>query len=232
MALILHIDTATDHAGICLSNGEEISGLMESTDQKNHASFLQPAIARLMADNGYSLNQLDAVSVSSGPGSYTGLRVGLASAKGICFALNKPLLMIPTLKVMAKSMLEHLSAVGTVPAAAALLCPMIDARRMEVFTAIYNLDLKEITGPHALVIDAQSFNEKLYPQPIFFSGSGHHKLKGVIKNSAANFLDVRHHAGHLARLATDAFILKQFADLAYSEPLYVKAFFDTSKNIK
>jgi tRNA threonylcarbamoyladenosine biosynthesis protein TsaB len=227
--LILNIDTATEHASICLSRGEESLGLIESTDQKNHAAFLQPAIEQLMKNTNISLQDLDAVAVTAGPGSYTGLRVGLASAKGICFALNKPLIMVGTLEVIARSMLNHLKTLKTNLDPDSLLCPMIDARRMEVFTAEFTTDLDLVKAPYALIIDETAFTDPTYKKPLIFSGSGHSKLIDLVKNSDIRFINVQHHAGDLAIQANLAFSKSQFANLAYAEPLYVKAFFDTSK---
>lgn len=232
MPILLNIDTATEHASVCLSKGSTILGLIESTDQKNHASFLQPAIQDLMAGSGYSLKEIDAVAVTAGPGSYTGLRVGLASAKGICFALGKPLIMVNTLEVMAQAMIDHLSSTNTTPDPSALLCPMIDARRMEVFTALYSISLQEIEAPHALIVDEQAFSSDTYPHPIIFSGSGHQKLKELIKKSSFSFLSIQHNATQLATRALIDYQSGHFANLAYAEPLYVKAFFDTRKQAK
>lgn len=231
MALLLNIDTATEHASICLSKDDVILGLIESTEQKNHASFVQPAIRQLMADSGYSLSQLDAISVTSGPGSYTGLRVGLASAKGICYVLQKPLIMVNTLEVMAQGILSHYQSTNKAIDPSALLCPLIDARRMEVFTALYHSSLKEIEPPHALVIDEKAFSVQLSTHPMIFSGSGHQKLKDSLLNPAASFLTIQHNASHLAIRAVKAYYSNHFADLAYSEPLYVKEFFDTRKKV-
>lgn len=229
MALLLNIDTATEHASVCLSDDEKILGLIESTEQKNHASFIQVAIQELMKTAETDLQAIDAVSVSAGPGSYTGLRVGLASAKGICYALGKPLIMINTLEIMAKAMLQYLIATGEQPDITTCFCPMIDARRMEVFTATYNSHLKETEAPHAKIVDEQSFTEQLSKGKIVFSGTGHHKFQKLVSSPSAVFLNVQHNAIHLAQLALIAYQSKRFADLAYSEPLYVKAFFDPSK---
>src|SRR4051812_27810134 len=125
MPLLLNIDTATEHASVCLSRGDLVLGLIESTEQKNHASFVQPAIRELMSDSGFSLSQLDAVSVTSGPGSYTGLRVGLSSAKGICYVLQKPLILVNTLEVMAQSILSYYASSGILIGQETLLCPLI-----------------------------------------------------------------------------------------------------------
>jgi tRNA threonylcarbamoyladenosine biosynthesis protein TsaB len=222
MPLLLNIDTATGHASVCLSKGDVVLGMIESTEQKNHASFVQPAISELMAGAGYTLNALDGIAVTAGPGSYTGLRVGLASAKGICYALNKPLILINTLEVMAQAVVSRETSIDP----STLICPLIDARRMEVFTALYDSSLHEIEPPHALVVDENSFAAVLKVQSVVFSGSGHAKLKEIIVSPAAIFSAVQHHAGDLAVRALKAYQSKLFADLAYSEPLYVKEFFN------
>lgn len=226
MPLLLNIDTATEHASVCLSKDETVLGLIESTEQKNHASFVQPAIQALMQNSGLTLSQLDAVAVTAGPGSYTGLRVGLATAKGICYALNKPLIMINTLGVMAQAVISHYKNTDQPLRDDCLLCPMIDARRMEVFTALYTSQLIEIQAPHALVLDEHFFDEALTRHPIIFSGSGHHKMKGIVTNPNVHFSTANHSAAHLAILALQSYQISKFANLAYSEPLYVKEFFN------
>lgn len=229
MPLLLNIDTATEHASVCLSKEGTVLGMIENSEQKNHASFLQPAIRELVAGSGYSLKELDAIAVTAGPGSYTGLRVGLASAKGICFALGKPLVLVNTLEVMAQSIISYFQSLQPFTDPSSLLCPLIDARRMEVFTALYSLSLEEIEAPHALIIDENAFSGPNYQKPIVFSGSGHLKLKGVIRRPNASYLHIQHNASHLAIRALKAFQSGHFANLAYAEPMYVKAFFDTSK---
>lgn len=229
MPIILHIDTATENASICLSRDLQILGLQESREQKNHASFVQPAIQELLQETGISLPDLDAISVSAGPGSYTGLRVGLASAKGICFALGKPLICLGTLQIIAAAMREEWLVSEKDKDAAPLLCPMIDARRMEVFTAIYTLSLDEIQAPHALILDDQSFQTELAENILFFGGSGAGKLLTLPQHSHTRFLSGQHHAGQMVNLAVKAYQSAHFADLAYAEPVYVKEFFDAAK---
>jgi tRNA threonylcarbamoyladenosine biosynthesis protein TsaB len=229
MALLLNIDTATEHASVCISRGNAVLALLESTEQKNHASFVQPAIQQLIAQAGLQLTDMDAVSVTAGPGSYTGLRVGLASAKGICFALGKPLILVGTLETMAEAVLSHYRSIDKVIESSAILCPMIDARRMEVFTAAYTSTLEEIMAPHALIIDPESFNGLLKDQRLIFSGTGHQKLKNIVTYPNAEFLNIQHSAKHLAARALMAYQSNRFADLAYSEPLYVKEFFNQAK---
>ena len=228
MPLLLNIDTATEHASICLSKDENILGLIESSEQKNHAAFVQPAIEKIMDESGYSLKDIDAVAVTAGPGSYTGLRVGLASAKGICYALDKPLILRNTLEVMAKSVIRFYQANNQSINPVAILFPMIDARRMEVFAAQYDSSLHQLHSPYSLILDTIFFDELLAKTPVIFSGTGHFKLKPIVSNPNASFCSVQHNASDLAVLASSSFLNKQFADLAYCEPLYVKEFFNGS----
>lgn len=236
MTLILNIDTATETAGVCLSR--DGVALVEATnpDQKNHAGFIQPAIQQLMAEAGISLNQVDAISVTEGPGSYTGLRVGMATAKGLCFTLGKPLILVNTLEVMAYASRRNLAAISLpdgVKAGDVLLCPMIDARRMEVFTAVYTTDLKPVMAASALILSEESFKVFLDKQPVVFSGSGHEKFMTVSQHSNSLFSGVRHESSDLAALASIAFRENKTADLAYSEPFYLKEFFNpASGNLK
>jgi len=224
LPIILNIDTATEHAGVCLSRGADILRLIETTEQKNHASFVQPAIAELAGSTGIALKDIDAVAVTAGPGSYTGLRVGLASAKGICYALQKPLILINTLETMAQAVIQETRLpVSDKPLR---LCPMIDARRMEVFTALYDADLNELQPPHALVLDEGSFGALLETHGLLFSGNGSPKVRPLLSHPHAYFTGVQHTAAHLAARALIAYQSNRFADLAYSEPLYTKEFFD------
>jgi tRNA threonylcarbamoyladenosine biosynthesis protein TsaB len=248
MPLLLNIDTSTEHASVCISNDTTVLAMEQNSEQKNHATFIQPAIKKIQTSGNLTLSSIDAVAVAAGPGSYTGLRVGLATAKGICYALNKPLILINTLEVMARASIEETTnlkskdlpagrqgwelktgdwklATGTY-----LFSPMIDARRMEVFTALYDAGLQSLVHPTALILNEYTFKEYLDNYPIIFSGSGHIKFKSILKHRNALFTDIQHHAGHLAILAAKAFEQKQFADVAYSEPFYLKEFFTRAKH--
>lgn len=220
MALILNIDTATDSASICLAkDGEEIL-LLKNDQQKDHAAWLHVAIQKMMQQSKLELSNIDAVAVTIGPGSYTGLRVGLASAKGICYALNKPLITMNTLLVMANAVTEE---------NANLLCPMIDARRMEVFTAVYNKNISIIKAPAAVVLTENSFEDLLAANTICFFGNGSEKFKPIMKNPAARFSMAVYDAGSMIKLAESIFLKKEFADLAYTEPLYLKEFYTINR---
>ena len=167
MALILNIDTAVDVASICLAKDGKILSIAKNESQKDHASWLHIAIKEIFEKNNLELGSVDAIAVTGGPGSYTGLRIGMATAKGICFALNKPLISLNTLLVMANAAKEE---------SADLLCPMIDARRMEVFTAIYTKELEIVKDPAAITLNENSFAEYLSSNSICFFGNGSNKF--------------------------------------------------------
>jgi tRNA threonylcarbamoyladenosine biosynthesis protein TsaB len=222
MALILNIDTATERASVCIADNDNILFIRFNEDAKQHASFLQPAIQELCSETNIQLKDIDAVAVSNGPGSYTGLRVGLSSAKGICFALKKPLILINTLTVMAE-------AGRNIAENAELICPMIDARRMEVFTAVFDKSLSILQKPAAEVLNEGSFQSFLNRSKILFFGSGAVKWQALTAHPNAQFSDLKHDASHLNSLSQSYFQNGDFADLAYAEPFYLKPFFDTHK---
>lgn len=222
MSLILSIDTATETASIAFGNKWGVIDVMMNENQKDHAAWIHDAIAQMMQRHGCTLQQLKAVAVTAGPGSYTGLRVGMATAKGLCYVLNIPLITESTLKVMAFAAREQTGNYD------GLFCPMIDARRLEVFTAAYDKDLKEVMKPQPMVLTPESFEELLSNRIIFF-GSGSNKFKGVVNNVNASFLHVRHHAGHLFSLAKMKFEASDFTELAYAEPAYLKEFHTHTK---
>jgi len=223
MAIILNIDTASDKASVSLAEDGRIlrSGMNES--QKDHAGWLLPAIKKLFDDANYSLDQLDAAGISNGPGSYTGLRVGLSTAKGLCYALNIPLITVGTLKVMA------FSAINTpgpeLISEDLLICPMIDARRMEVFTAVYDFNLTEVVQPQALVLHENCFEKLLKGHKILFLGNGSTKFQKSCFSPNAMFKNLPLNPSALALLTYRNFIGNNFAELIYTEPLYLKEFF-------
>ncbi len=216
MSLLLSIDTAQETASICLSNEGEAIHLSVNENQKDHAAWLHTAIAEAFKKTGHSLNKVAAIAVSIGPGSYTGLRVGLSAAKGFCYALNIPLITVGTLEVMAYAAREE---------AKEFICPMIDARRMEVFFAVYDKKLAEKQTPAAMTIDAESFAGLLSTNAVLFCGSGSKKLQKILSHPSAFFSVNQSTAAHLASLANSCYQRRQFADLAYVEPLYIKDFY-------
>ena len=216
MPLILNIDTASENASICLSHGQQIIAEGVNNEQKDHSAWLHPAIWELMSSNQRALTDLSAVAVTIGPGSYTGLRIGLSTAKGICYALNIPLITVGTLEVMAYAVKDQASD---------LICPLIDARRMEVYMAIFDIHMTEIHPPRALVISSEEIGKFFPDRSILFCGSGMAKIQPVISRLNAKFSKQLSTASDLAGLAIERFEKKIFADLAYTEPFYIKEFY-------
>ena len=215
MALLLHIDTAVQSPSVCLSDDQKILGEKTNPSERESAAWLHLAIKELLQENDLQVQNLNAVSVSAGPGSYTGLRVGMAAAKGLCFAFEIPLISINTLQLMAASFNSPTSG---------LLCPMIDARRMEVFTALYDRSLKEVMKPINLIIDDNCFQNELEQHIISFFGNGSEKAKAIIHHRNAVFTSVTTSAANMVGLALDMFDTRQFSNLAYAEPFYIKDF--------
>lgn len=221
MSLILNIDTAVQTASICLSQDGENIGLKINPSQKDQAAWLHVAISELLQQHDLSLHNLDAVAVSAGPGSYTGLRVGMATGKGLCYALKLPFITVNTLQMMAAAALDEPTD---------LLCPMIDARRMEVFTATYNKSLTEVITPNNTILTEAFLEDLLGKYTITFFGNGSNKLSKLINSKNAIFKDLNANAGHLGKLSNTSFIQKNFSDLAYSEPFYGKEFYSPAHN--
>jgi tRNA threonylcarbamoyladenosine biosynthesis protein TsaB len=217
MALILHIDTAVEGASVCLARDAALLQPAMSNRQKDQAGWMHTSIRQLMTDSKLGMKELEAVAVTIGPGSYTGLRVGLSAAKGFCFALNIPLIAINTLEMMAFSI--HKTEKD------ALICPMIDARRMEVFTAVYDNGLKPIMAPCAMIVDGTNFDHLLADRKMIFSGNGSTKLKQVLSHANASFSQIVSTAEDMVYLAGQYFKENRFENLAYTEPLYVKEFY-------
>lgn len=230
MPLILNIDTATEHASVSLSRNGSLLTLEANPHQKDHAAFIQPAIQQMMNAAGLPLPSIDAIAVSNGPGSYTGLRVGLATAKGLAYALDKPLILINTLEVMATAAIQHTAK--TNDPKEFLFCPMIDARRMEVFTALYDYQLHTVQPPVAMILDEHSFGDTLQQHTIVFSGSGAKKFENVNENNKRVFINIQHDSSHMITIAENCYRLKTFADKAYSEPYYLKEFFTPASKLK
>jgi tRNA threonylcarbamoyladenosine biosynthesis protein TsaB len=221
MPLILNIDTASENAHVSLAKDGQILHTLNSESQKEHASFLQAAIQQLIKATGRHLKEIDAIAVTAGPGSYTGLRVGFASAKGLCYALKKPFIAIGTLELLT------VSALQLYPPAAnenILFCPMIDARRMEVFTAIYEQNLNLYMQPCAMILDEFSFDKELAKNKILFFGSGLEKWKKISNHPNAIFKTVSILPESFSKSSNTLFLENFFTDLAYSQPFYLKEF--------
>ena len=224
MSILLCIDSSTTHASVALAKDGEL--ILEKTNftQKDHAAFIQPAIAELMHETNYKLADVNAISVTSGPGSYTGLRVGFASAKGLCYALQIPLITMSTTSVMSRAAFNYLKDSDTLKEVF-FICPLIDARRMDVFTALYDHDLKEVLKPCAITLQKDSFTEFLEKGPVFFFGTGSEKWQKMSQNPNAHFINVSWSAKDMLQDSFKRLQEKSFTSLALSEPEYVKAFY-------
>lgn len=228
MSYILSIETATEVCSVAVSNGSQAIFYKEETNGPSHAvllgQFANEAIEELRKAN----IKPDAVAVSCGPGSYTGLRIGVSEAKGLCYGLNIPLIAINTLKIMAHGVLEQGKAEKDT-----LLCPMIDARRMEVYDTVYDNSLQELRSVSADIIDENSFSEFLVGRQILFFGNGAEKCKQVLRHPNVQFLDeIYPKATDMIQLAEESFNRKEFVDAAYFEPFYLKEFVATTPKNK
>ena len=217
MALILLIETATKSCSVSLASDDKIIATkQEVNEQYSHAEKLTVFIAELFKNQDFTIQDLDAVAVSKGPGSYTGLRIGVSTAKGLCYALDIPLVAISTLRAMAFGMAQKEES--------NLYCPMIDARRMEVYNAFYNSSNKEIRGVQADIITKESYEKELEQKVLFF-GDGANKCKEIIKHSNAKFIEeIYPSSKDMVALAMQKYANKDFEDVAYFEPFYLKDF--------
>ena len=225
MSLILNIDTALDSASVCLAEDERILQSAVNDNRNDHATWLHTAIINLLNKNNYTISQLNAVAVSIGPGSYTGLRIGLSAAKGFCYALHIPLITVNTLEMLAWAVKDEAANMD-------FICPMIDARRMEVFTAVYDKMLTEIQLPYSLIIEETSFASLLSSSKILFCGNGSNKAQSIIHSKNAFYSKSGSNATHLANFSHKRFQKNQFADVAYTEPFYLKEFYSADSRLK
>lgn len=224
MSCILHIETSTQVCSVALS--QDGACLFEKTDMKgpSHAQVLAGYISEAISFADSHAIPLDAVAVSKGPGSYTGLRIGVSEAKGIAYGRNAKLLSVSTLKLLTVPILLGHDEIPD----DALLCPMIDARRMEVYCALYDRALNEIQPVQALIIDADSFKDVLEQHPIYFIGNGADKCAETIQHPNAHFIPNIHPlAKNMVPLAEMAIARHEFEDVAYFEPFYLKEFVTT-----
>jgi len=217
LAIILNIETATKNCSVCLSENEEILSLVEFNEgQFSHAEKLHSFILDVLKQSKMSMQDIDAIAVSKGPGSYTGLRIGVSAAKGLCFALDKPLISISTL-----DSLSHIVNAKK----GEFIVPLLDARRMEVYSAVYDDHHFQIRDIQAEIIDGNSFSDYLNKGKVFMVGDGAAKCAEVIDHKNANFLkDVFPSAKEMAKLSTVKYQKNEFEDVAYFEPFYLKDF--------
>ena len=223
MSCILLIESSTYIGSVAVSINGKLAWNKENTDSFSHSAVLGVYIAEAIRFIHANHFRLEAVAVSEGPGSYTGLRIGISLAKGLCFGLDIPLIAIPTLKIMANRFAPSSS----------YLCPMIDARRMEVYSAIYDGNLNEIEPVRATIIHENSYRDLLEKNKIIFFGSGADKFKSIVHSSNAIFLDgIDPIASNMVDESEKAFIEKKFVNPAYFEPFYLKEFQATTPKNK
>lgn len=236
MANILHIETSTKSCSVAIANKGEIASLIEESDQNySHAKKLTVFINEAIKKAKIDFHQLDAICVSKGPGSYTGLRIGVSTAKGICYALDIPLIAIDSLYSLAGFCHEKHSSFISEKAddKGFYLCPMIDARRMEVYSAVYDEHLNEIMPVNAVIIDESSFRELIDEKAFFIFGDGASKCKDVLNHPNLHIIpEVESSATGLIKRAYQLFTAKQFENTAYFEPFYLKDFVAGKPKVK
>lgn len=220
MSNILNIETSTDVCSVALTSEGQVLEHHENYDGNNHAQVLSPFVESVLKYVRSREIKLDVVAVSIGPGSYTGLRIGLSEAKGLCFGLNVPMIGINTLKILTVAvMFRHFFEEDV------LFAPMIDARRKEVYAAVYDLALNEIMPSRPLILDENSYSEYLKDHKVVFFGNGSDKAKDIIKHKNAIFIEgIKPTALDMMALAEKAIRENDFIDVAYSTPLYLKEY--------
>lgn len=230
MALILSIETATEVCSVAISDQNGILALKENAGANEHSAQLTVFVQNVLHEAGLSINALDAIAVSMGPGSYTGLRIGVSAAKGFCYALDKPLIAVSTLKAMALHAREIYPELNEENV---LLCPMIDARRMEVYSALYNNRLETVREVDAIILADDSFQDfKDFRIALF--GNGAEKTKELFRNQDYIVYPgpLQASASSIASLAMDRFLASDFVDTAYFEPMYLKDFIAGKPKVK
>lgn len=234
MSLILNLESSTEVCSVSVAKDGNILAFRENNDGMNHAKMLTLFAEEVLNELKITAGDLDAVAVSGGPGSYTGLRIGVSAAKGICYSAGIPLIAISSLESMAAHVAAHLQDYHLPEKEGLLLCPMIDARRMEVYSAIYSIKGELVQDINAEIIDHHSFQDYLQKGPVAFFGNGAGKCKRAIQHPNAIFPEEIHASSkHMVALAEKAFQEKNFVNVAYYEPLYLKDFIATipRKNI-
>lgn len=224
MNYLLNIHTTTENAIVNICDGPKVLSTLANSDSKQHAAFLHTAVHQILHANDIKPKDLQAIGVTGGPGSYTGIRVGLASAKGFSYALNIPLIIFNTLEVMAFTIINKIEDKN------AFYCPMIDARRSEVFTAVYDPKLNEIIPPSAMVLAENSFQEIISKQTVYFFGSGSPKFKGINPHlHDSQFIPNTIDSASLGSFSWNKFQAKEFENVATSIPFYIKDFYTIKK---
>jgi tRNA threonylcarbamoyladenosine biosynthesis protein TsaB len=232
MSKILCIDTATDVCSIAITSGTKVEFIRESGNERSHAVQLAVYIDELLKEVKTSVDELDAIAISRGPGSYTGLRIGVSTAKGLCYGGNLPLISVSTLQSMCYGIPQEFIEEKNL--SDFYFAPMLDARRMEVYTSVYNSDYSLIQGIKAEIINESSYLNYLENKPVLFFGEGAPKTKEILNHPNAVFYDhFKHSAKYMAIIAIQKLKEQKFEDVAYFEPFYLKDFITTTskKNI-
>lgn len=218
--ILLLLETSTEVCSVALSIDSELIAQREIQEHKAHARVISDFIKEVLSDASLSINDCDAVVVSEGPGSYTGLRVGVSVAKGICYGANLPLIAVSSLELIARLALEKSSE----PEGYYTIAPMIDARRMEVYTALFDSKFNQLTKTEAHIITQDSFMESLSAGKVIFTGDGSEKAKSVITHPNAIFTQTHASARGMIQPAMQKYKRSEFADTAYFKPFYLKDF--------
>lgn len=228
MSKLLLLETATGICSVALANKGKLIALKETSTANSHSSLLTTFIDEIIKENNLQYSDLDAIVVSMGPGSYTGLRIGVSSAKGLCFSLDKPLIAINTLQSMAYGMHKMIQEENI------LICPMIDARRMEVYNSLFDFRLNEIRATAADIIDENSFSDHFKKSNIYFGGDGADKCRAVLahQKNAIFLSEFKVSAKFMIEMATQKFKQNQFENIAYFEPFYLKDFIAGKPKVK
>lgn len=225
--LLLHIETATEVCSAALTFGDEVLAVQESGDGNSHSKNLLPYIDQVCKAANRDLRAVDGVVVSVGPGSYTGLRIGVSTAKGIAYSLGVPVMAVSTLASLAAG------AKSLCPEFQGDIVPMIDARRMEVFTARYNTDLQLMDETAAVIVEKDTYTALLDDKKLLFCGNGMPKCKDILsKHANAHFVDFTLSARFMLSIALKKWKDKDFADTAYFEPFYLKEYVAGKPNVK
>ncbi len=219
MALILNIETSETICSVALAKDNKLIAIKETTEERSHAKLVTVFIEQIFKNSDYTLQDLDAIAVTKGPGSYTGLRIGVSTAKGLCYGLDIPLISVGTLTALANA------TINTGKYNNHKLCPMIDARRMEVYSAIFNADLTKIKDVSADILTEESYTSFLENNKIIFVGSGSAKFNEIMNNKNAIFnVDIVPSAKNMIKISSQKYNDNEFEDVAYFEPYYLKNF--------
>ena len=228
MGKILILESSTEVCSVALSNNGQLIDFLEDKNGQNHARLLTVYIDELLRKNNTAVSEIMAVAVSKGPGSYTGLRIGVSVAKGFCYANQIPLIAVSTLEAMAQEAIRISSDLLHQTEKPKLFCPMMDARRMEVYTCLFDENGKEIEPVSAKIITSTTFENELQKNTVVFFGNGAAKCKKEISSDNAIFIEqIYASATLMCKLAFESYTKKEFVDVAYFEPFYLKDFIAT-----